>query len=93
MALAAAVLVSCGVSEDEAVKLREGQTLNDLPFCGSFGCADPAAWCLELFFEFGTSPPLCARPSNICERLECFQQGQECRVFEGFPGQVRCVSP
>ncbi|RKG62292.1 hypothetical protein D7X30_02975 [Corallococcus sp. AB011P] len=80
----------CGVSEDEVVQLKEGENLSDTPYCGSLGCADPYRLCAELFLEFGRSPPLCV-VDNICDRLECAKEGRRCAVFNGFPGQVKCI--
>ncbi len=81
---------ACGVDEDEVIKLREGENLEDIPYCGSFGCEDIYAFCAELFFDFGRSPPLCV-PENICERMECANPNKRCAVFDGFPGQVKCI--
>jgi hypothetical protein len=98
--LGAAVLVglsACGVSEDEAVRIKEGATLGipergGLRYCSSLGCAYEDEGCLQVFFEYGRSPALCLT-LNVCERLECQQQGQRCAIFDGFPGQVKCIDP
>ncbi len=81
---------SCGVSEKEAVRLKEGASLDDAPYCGSFGCANPYQFCTELFLEFGRSPPICVF-DDICERLECVKAGRTCALFDGFPAQVKCI--
>jgi hypothetical protein len=87
-------LASCGVSEDEAVRLREGASLVDegesLYYCSSLGCPFERQLCVELFFDYGRSPPLCLGP-DICERLECQKEGRQCAIFDGFPGQVKCI--
>jgi hypothetical protein len=92
MLLSATLVLStgCGVSEDEVVRLKEGESLADTPYCGSLGCSDPFRFCAELFLEFGRSPPLCV-VDNVCDRLECAKGGRRCAVFDGFPGQVKCI--
>jgi hypothetical protein len=111
LAAALVVLTSCGVSEDEAVRVKEGALLGHpdprigLQYCTTLGCPDPAdprynppvedqrpLFCLEVFFDYGRSPALCL-PLHVCEKLECEKQGQECAIFEGFPGQVKCIEP
>lgn len=95
-AAALAVLTSCGVSEDEVVQLKEGQTLGredvGLQYCSTFGCPYPDQACLEVFFEYGRSPALCLT-LDVCDRLQCAKEGQECAIFDGFPGQVKCIAP
>jgi hypothetical protein len=121
-AAALLVLTSCGVSEDEAVRVRDGKTLflpipnssnpddpnPDPPktfflYCSTQGCPyidhdrNPATediplYCLEVFFEYGRSPPVCV-DIRVCERLECEKEGKQCAIFEGFPGQVKCTDP
>ncbi|WP_163995116.1 hypothetical protein [Pyxidicoccus caerfyrddinensis] len=81
---------ACGVSDDEVVKLKEGESFADAPYCGSFGCEDPYQLCAEVFLEFGRSPAICVS-DNICERLECANPNRRCAVFDGFPGQVKCI--
>ena len=89
-------LGACGVTEDEALRLKEGRTLGDPGFplqsCTSFGCAYANQICMELFFEYGRSPPVCVG-LDVCERLECNKEGQQCALFDGFPGQVKCTEP
>lgn len=88
---ALAVLGSaCGVDEDEVVKLKEGESFADAPYCGSFGCEDPFQFCAEIFLEFGRSPPICVS-DDICARLDCANPQRQCAVFDGFPGQVKCI--
>jgi hypothetical protein len=87
-------LVSCGVSEDEAVRLKEGAQLKEpeqehLDYCSSLGCPFEGQRCVEVFFEWGRSPALCLYP-RVCHRLEC-KEGRVCAFFDGFPGQVRCI--
>ncbi|HYO59568.1 hypothetical protein [Archangium sp.] len=93
-AAALVVLTSCGVSEDEAVRLKEGQTLGEpeigLQYCSTLGCPYQGQACLEVFFEYGRSPALCLF-LNVCEKLECEKEGRECAIFDGFPGQVKCI--
>lgn len=84
------LVTGCGVDEDEVVKLKEGENLSDTPYCGGAGCLDPYRYCAELFLDFGRSPPLCV-VENICDRLECANTNRRCAVFEGFPGQVKCI--
>lgn len=95
-ALAALALsVSCGVSEDEAVQYKDEaarQTIRGADVCTTLGCPDPLHFCVELFFEFGRSPALCVHP-RICDQLVCQTEGRECAVFDGFPGQVKCIEP
>jgi hypothetical protein len=95
-AAALVVLTSCGVSEDEVVQLKEGQKLSSpdrtLSYCSTFGCRFADEACLEVFFEYGRSPALCLT-LDVCERLECAKEGQECAIFDGFPGQVKCMAP
>ncbi|MCY1081944.1 hypothetical protein [Archangium lansingense] len=108
-AAALVVLTSCGVSEDEIVHVKEGAKLGHsdprigLQYCTTLGCPDPALlsppaedtdplYCLEVFFEYGRSPALCL-PLDVCQKLECAKQGQECAIFDGFPGQVKCIEP
>jgi hypothetical protein len=81
---------ACGVDEDEVVKLKEGEGLGDAPYCGSLGCADPFKFCAELFLDFGRSPPICVS-DDICDRLDCANSSRRCAVFDGFPGQVKCI--
>ena len=94
---AAAVLVlsACGVTEDEAVRLKEGQQLGDprtgLEYCTTLGCYEGQA-CLEVFFEYGRSPAVCLDLA-VCQRLECMKEGRQCAIFDGFPGQVKCIEP
>lgn len=100
MVRGAALLVglsACGVTQDEAVRLQEGATLGiaergGLRYCSSLGCAYPDEACLQVFFEYGRSPALCLT-LDVCQRLECEQQGQRCALFDGFPGQVKCIEP
>ncbi|QRK09603.1 hypothetical protein JQX13_05575 [Archangium violaceum] len=95
-AAALVVLTSCGVSEDEAVRLKEGETLGEpeigLDYCTTFGCEYQGQYCLEVFFEYGRSPALCLF-ADVCDKLECVKAGQECAIFDGFPGQVKCIDP
>jgi len=97
-------LASCGVAPEEAVYLKEGETLGGSPnpvynvgleYCTSYGCSvRDAQFCVELLFDYGRSPPLCV-PRDVCDRLRCAKQGYECRIFEGISqvGEVRCVKP
>lgn len=95
-AAALAVLTSCGVSEDEAVRLKEGERLfnPDIDsaywYCSTLGCAYEGQACLEVFFEYGRSPALCLF-LDVCDKLECAKAGRECAIFDGFPGQVKCI--
>lgn len=86
----AALGSACGVDEDEVVKLKEGESFADAPYCGSFGCEDPFQFCAEVFLEFGRSPAICVS-DDICARLECANPQRQCAVFDGFPGQVKCI--
>ncbi|WNG20818.1 hypothetical protein [Cystobacter fuscus] len=89
-------LTACGVTEDEAVRLKDGQTLSipgvPLEGCGSFGCLYEGQVCMEVFFEYGRSPAVCVF-MDVCERLDCQTQkpGYKCTLFDGFPGQVKCI--
>ncbi|XXF77188.1 hypothetical protein P2318_29665 [Myxococcaceae bacterium GXIMD 01537] len=97
---ALALLASCGVSEEEAVTYRDEtarQFIRESEVCTSLGCPlDPRApnspiVCVEVFFEFGRSPALCLPLENLCEQFSCQAAGRKCVVFEGFPGQVKCI--
>lgn len=100
---ALAFLASCGVSEEEAIRYKDEaarQALRDAPLCTSLGCPlDPnfptsPVVCVEVFFEFGRSPALCLPLDGLCERtFECQTEGMECAVFDGFPGEVKCIDP
>jgi hypothetical protein len=106
-AAALVVLTSCGVSEDEAVRVKEGETLfhpaSGPLYCSTLGCPyidhdrNPGTeeiplYCLEVFFEYGRSPALCV-DIRVCDRLECEKEGKQCALFDGFPGQVKCIDP
>ncbi len=96
-AVALVGLAACGVSDDEAVRLKEGATLGvagrgGLRNCTALGCGYQDEFCVQVFFEYGRSPAVCVAP-DICERLECQQAGQQCAIFDGFPGQVKCIEP
>ena len=90
-------LGACGVTKDEAVRLKDGQTLGDpqlgLEYCTSFGCLYDGEACVEVFFEYGRSPALCLYLADICDKVECETPGKQCAVFDGFPGQVKCIDP
>ncbi|MDC0710596.1 hypothetical protein POL68_19115 [Stigmatella sp. ncwal1] len=90
----AAVLLSCGPSEDEAMKVREGSNLDDIVECPGLYCGfdgqGQSLLCAELLMEYGRSPPLCV-DTRICERMECLKQGRRCVLFDGIPVQVRCI--
>ena len=86
------------MTRDEAVRLKEGQTLGDaeiggLEYCTSFGCPYDGQACLEVFFEYGRSPALCLFAAEVCDRVECETPGKVCALFDGFPGQVKCIDP
>jgi hypothetical protein len=107
-AVALVMLTSCGVTEDEAVRLKEGQTLGEpslggLEYCSTLGCPEVVVrdesgqavsvkqlLCMEVFFEYGRSPALCVLP-EVCNRLDCIKEGGQCALFDGFPGQVKCI--
>jgi hypothetical protein len=90
------VLTSCGVAPEEALRVKEGQRLGDpeagLQYCSAFGCPYEGQACLEVFFDYGRSPALCLF-LNVCERLQCEKEGRQCAIFDGFPGQVKCIEP
>jgi hypothetical protein len=90
LGLALAAVLSCGPSDAEAMKLKEGSNLDDIVECPALLCADPKAFCGELLFEYGRSPPLCMH-TDICERMDCLRPGRTCTLFEGLPAQVRCI--
>lgn len=85
-----ALATACGVDEDEVVRLKEGESLADAEYCGSFGCEQSFEFCAEVFLEFGRSPPICIA-DDVCERLECANKNRRCAIFDGFPGQVKCI--
>lgn len=88
---ALAVVLSCGPSKDEAVRLKEGANLDDVVECPFLACAGINEVCTELLFEYGRSPPLCVDPSEICDRMECLDEGRRCVLFDGIPVQLRCI--
>jgi hypothetical protein len=87
---ALAVLLSCGPSDAEAMRLKEGSNLDDIVECPALLCARDNEFCAEILFEYGRAPPLCVT-NHICERLECLEQGRRCVFFDGIPIQVRCI--
>lgn len=87
---ALAVVLSCGPSRDEAVRLKEGANLDDVSTCPSLLCAGQNEFCAELLFEYGRSPPLCVT-DDICSRFDCLEEGRRCVLFDGVPVQMRCV--
>jgi hypothetical protein len=84
-------VLSCGPSKDEAVRLKEDQNLDDVVECPALLCAGLDEVCTELLFEYGRSPPLCVNPRDICERMECLEEGRRCVLFDGIPVQLRCI--
>lgn len=87
---ALAVVLSCGPSRDEAVRLKEGANLDDIIECPALLCAAPNQFCTELLFEYGRSPPVCVT-DDICSRFDCVEEGRRCVLFDGIPIQLRCV--
>ncbi|NTX03314.1 hypothetical protein HUA74_10005 [Myxococcus sp. CA051A] len=85
-----ALATACGVDDDEVVRVKEGESLADAEYCGSFGCDQLNEFCAEVFLEFGRSPPICIT-EDVCERLECANTNRRCAIFDGFPGQVKCI--
>jgi hypothetical protein len=91
LGLAALLLTTaCGVEEE--LVLKEGETIGGLIYCvytpGALCTVD--SFCAELLLkDTGRSPPICV-PNNICERFDCANGGQ-CRVFDTFPAEIRCV--
>ena len=57
-------------------------------YCSTLGCAYDGQACLEVFFEYGR-PALCLF-LDVCDKLEC-EGGGRCAIFDGFPGQVKCI--
>ncbi len=88
---ALAVVLSCGPSKDEAFRLKEGENLDDIVECPALLCAGVNELCVEMLFDYGRSPPLCVDPSEICERMECLEEGRRCVLFDGIPVQMRCI--
>ncbi|MCP3168337.1 hypothetical protein [Myxococcus qinghaiensis] len=88
--VSALATAACGVDDDEVVRVKEGESLADADYCGSFGCADSFEFCAEVFLEFGRSPPICVT-EDVCARLECANANRRCAIFDGFPGQVKCI--
>ncbi len=82
--------LSCGPSEAEAMKLKEGSNLEDVYQCPGIACFNEDEFCAEVLLEYGRSPPLCVT-LDICERMECLESGRRCVFFDGFPIQVRCI--
>ncbi|WP_224361376.1 hypothetical protein [Hyalangium versicolor] len=87
-----AVVLSCGPGKDDAVRVKEGETLEGIDECPGLLCAGEQYFCTELLFEYGRSPPLCVT-SDICNKLECLDSGKKCVLFDGIPVQLRCVNP
>jgi hypothetical protein len=87
---ALAVLLSCGPSKDEAMKLKEGSNLDDIGECPTLFCTEEQQFCAEVLFEYGRAPPLCVT-TEICERFDCLEPGRRCVFFDGVPIQVRCI--
>jgi hypothetical protein len=73
------------------MRLKEGSNLDDIRECPALLCASVDELCTELLFEYGRSPPLCV-PQDICERMDCLEQGRRCVIFEGIPFEARCVN-
>ncbi len=79
-AAALVALSACGVTEGEAVRLKEGAKLfpEDMPeqyrYCSTLGCAFEGQACLEVFFEYGRSPALCLF-LDVCDKLDCEKEG------------------
>jgi hypothetical protein len=102
-AAALSFLTSCGVSQDEAIRIKDEtsrQEIGNAYACSNVGCpyVDPnhpndTVVCVELFFDFGRSPPLCMGLEHLCDKFECEKEGRVCAVFDGFPGQVKCKDP
>jgi hypothetical protein len=91
LGVALAAVLSCGPGKDDAMRLKEGSNLDDIRECPALLCASVDELCTELLFEYGRSPPLCV-PQNICERMDCLEQGRRCVIFEGIPFEARCVN-
>jgi len=91
LGVALAAVLSCGPGKDDAMRLKEGSNLDDIRECPALLCANVDELCTELLFEYGRSPPLCV-PQNICERLDCLEQGRRCVIFEGIPFEARCIN-
>jgi hypothetical protein len=90
LGVALAAVLSCGPSDAEAVRIKEGASLEGIRECPTLLCAGVDERCTELLFEYGRSPPLCVVPRDICDRLECVEAGRECVIFDGIPFQLRC---
>jgi hypothetical protein len=90
LGVALVTVLSCGPSKDEAVRLKEGSNLDDIVECPALLCAQPNEFCTELLFEYGRSPPLCVT-DDICNRLDCLEEGRRCVLFDGIPIQLRCI--
>jgi hypothetical protein len=88
---ALAAVLSCGPGKDDAMRLKEGSNLDDIVECPALLCAGATDLCTELLFEYGRTPPLCV-PQDICERMDCLEQGRRCVIFEGIPFQARCIN-
>ncbi|MDY7227464.1 hypothetical protein [Hyalangium rubrum] len=87
---ALAAVLSCGPSDAEAMKLKEGRNLDDVVECPALLCADELEFCGEMLFDYGRSPPLCLT-TDICARVDCLEPNRRCVLFDGLPVQVRCV--
>jgi hypothetical protein len=83
--------LSCGPSKDDAVRIKEGQNLDDIATCPGLLCAGPNEFCAELLYEYGVSPPLCV-DDHICDRFDCVKENKRCVLFDGIPVQMRCIN-
>ena len=77
---------SCGPGKDDACASRRAPTWRTSASARPCCCASPADLCAELLFEYGRSPPLCV-PDNICERLDCLEQGRRCASSRASPSR------
>lgn len=82
--------LSCGPTKDDSVRVKEGESLDDVGECPGLLCVEPNQFCAELYFEYGWSPPLCV-DDHICDRLDCVGPNKKCVLFDGVPVQLRCI--
>lgn len=100
------MVLSCGPSKDDAVRVKEGESLEGVLECPGLICAGEGVteFCGEVLFEFGQSPPICLPykykkegeadtdpPHNTCDLFQCVKDGKRCVLFDGVPVQVRCI--
>jgi hypothetical protein len=82
---------ACGPDEGEGLALKEGQSIGDATACFVDGtCPYVYDVCVKIKYDSFDVPARCL-PNTVCERFTCTVG--ECRVYNGRPGEVKCVIP